>query len=196
VKNLEDIFSSVDKQMTADKNLVDKKQPPVDLWAKQFQGYCGDINIYIDAQGNWFHEGVVINRQALIKLFASILWHDNSDGLNQYFLITPAEKLKIKVADTPFVAVLSERQGMQLQVKTNLDEAIVIGAQHPVELRMYKGQRIPYVCIRYDLWARVGRTVYEQWLNTAIERQGVNDTNESKTLTLTSGDYLFVVARE
>ncbi len=182
--------------MAADKNLADKKQPPIDLWAKLTHAHCGDINIYIDVEGKWFHENSPINRQTLVKLFASILWHDNSDGLNQYFLITPAEKLKIKVADTPFVAVLSEIYDSQWQVTTNLDETIVIGAQHPVELRTYKGQRLPYVCIRYDLWARVSRTVYLQWLHAAIEAQSEGKAKQPITLTLASGDYLFDVATE
>ena len=186
---------SVTKEIGVDVGIKDKKPPPVDLWAKQLQAHCGEIDIVIDAQGKWFHEGDPINRQALIKLFASVLWHDKIEGLGQYFLITPAERLQIKVDDAPFIAVLSELVGSQWQVTTNLDESVVIGEQHRVELRLYKGQWLPYVCIRYDLWARASRVVYEQWINAALDKYGFEDHEQPIALTLTSGDYLFDVAK-
>lgn len=195
MKDLEKILAPVNKEMAANNKAAGKKSPPVDLWAKQLQPHCGEIDIVIDTQGKWFHEGDPINRQALVKLFASILWHDKSEGLSQYFLINPAEKLQIKVDDTPFIAVLSELVDSQWQVTTNLDEKVVIGKQHPVELRWYKGQWLPYVCIRYDLWARTSRAVYEQWMNTALDKQGVGDDEQPIALALTSGDYLFDVAK-
>lgn len=195
MKGLEEILAPVNKEMAANKEASGKKPPPVDLWAKQSQPHCGEIDIVIDTQGKWFHEGDPINRRALVKLFASILWHDKSEGLGQYFLITPAERLQIKINDTPFIAVLSELVDSQWQVTTNLDERIIIGEQHPVELRLYKGQWLPYVCIRYDLWARASRAVYEQWMNTALDKQGFDDNEQPIVLTLASGDYLFEVAK-
>jgi hypothetical protein len=59
---------------------------------------------------------------------------------------------------------------------------------------MYKGQWLPYVRIRYDLWARVSRAVYEQWINAALDGQGGDDETVPATLTLASRDYLFDVA--
>lgn len=195
MKDLERILAPINKDVSANKEASGKKPPPVDLWAKQSQPHCGEIDIVIDAQGKWFHEGGPINRQALVKLFASILWHDKSEGLSQYFLITPAERLQIKVDDAPFIAVLSELVGSQWQVTTNLDESVVIGEQHRVELRLYKGQWLPYVCIRYDLWARASRVVYEQWMNAALDKHGFDDHEQPIALTLTSGDHLFDVAK-
>ncbi|MFT7492328.1 MAG: hypothetical protein ACI80S_001929 [Pseudohongiellaceae bacterium] len=194
MKNLEAVLAPINQVMIANNSAAGKTPPPIDQWALQAQAHCGEINIYIDARGKWFHEGDPINRQSLVKLFASILWHDNSAGVSQYFLITPAERLQIKVEDTPFVAVLSDALDSQWQVSTNLDETVVIGKQHPVELRMYQGQWLPYVCIRYDLWARVSRAVYEQWINAALDKQGEDHQAVSVTLTLASGDYLFKVA--
>jgi hypothetical protein len=194
VKNLEEILAPINKELTANNGAVAKKPPPVHQWVLQSQAHCGEINIYIDARGKWFHEGGPINRQSLVKLFASILWHDSSTGISQYFLITPAEKLQIKVDDTPFIAVLSDVLNSQWQVITNLDEKVIIGEQHPVELRIYKGQWLPYVRIRYDLWARVSRTVYEQWINAALDGQCGDDETVPATLTLASRDYLFDVA--
>ena len=84
---------------------IEKQQrPPVDKWHPE---HVGKIDIRIDTQGFWFHEGDPISREKLVRLFASILWFekeaegDRADGLNQslvtgrYYLVTPVEKLAI-----------------------------------------------------------------------------------------------------
>lgn len=71
---------------------------PTELWDPP---YCGEIPIHIAANGDWFYQGSQIKRQALVKLFASVLVVEDDD----YFLVTPAEKVKITVEDTPFVIV-------------------------------------------------------------------------------------------
>ena len=72
--------------------------PPVEQWNPPF---CGDIDMEIQRDGTWFYEGTPIGRPALVKLFASILIRE--DG--KYFLVTPVEKVGIRVQDAPFVAV-------------------------------------------------------------------------------------------
>ena len=44
--------------------------PPVDLWTPELSG---DIDIRIDREGRWFHEGSEFQRKPLVKLFSSIL---------------------------------------------------------------------------------------------------------------------------
>ena len=63
----------------------------------------GEIDIRIAADGNWYHEGRRFQRSSLVKLFASVLRREQED----YFLVTPAEKLRIQVEDAPFVATLA-----------------------------------------------------------------------------------------
>lgn len=170
-------------------------QPPVDQWHPD---RVGEIDIHINSQGHWFHEGDPIQRASLVKLFASILWHE--DG--QYFLVTPAEKLAIKVDDTPLLINQCELiEGVWL-VTDNVLNQTVVDAEHPVELRDFNGQALPYVNLRYDIWARVSRGVYTQWVEHALEQQPVADVQSQNNiesmqqhgLMLQSGDYEFLVA--
>ena len=68
------------------------------LWNPPF---CGDIDMRIARDGTWFYLGTPIGRPALVKLFSTILRRDGDD----YFLVTPVEKVGITVDDAPFVAV-------------------------------------------------------------------------------------------
>ncbi len=70
--------------------------PPVEQWDPP---YCGEIDIQIKADGSWFYNGSVIKRRPLVKLFASVLKLEGED----YFLVTPVEKVKIVVDDAPLV---------------------------------------------------------------------------------------------
>ena len=166
------------------KQLERQSKPPVHLWKPET---VGTIDIEIDAQGNWFHEGGSIQRPALVKLFASVLWHQDQ----QHFLITPVEKLAIKVEDAAFIAQHAELIDGAWVVTTNVDEQLIIGADIPVELREYQGQWIPYINVRYDLWARVSRSVYYEWVTRAAEQQ----KTEQEPLVLTSLAYEFEVAK-
>ena len=166
MSQLEQIIAQIDQQ----------KRPPVHLWRPSLQG---EIDIEIDAQANWFHEGGQIKRPELVRLFSSILWHEDQ----QHFLVTPAEKLKIRVQDSPFVIQSAEYLEGRWVVTDNTAQSVIVGDRHPVSLREYQGQQLPYIKIRYDLWARVSRAVYYQWVTDAMN-EGVEDD-----LALFSGDY-------
>ena len=62
----------------------------------------GDMDMCIDRNGDWQHEGSTIQRDSLVRLFASILRLE-ADG--HYYLVTPVEKLGIKVEDAPFLVI-------------------------------------------------------------------------------------------
>jgi len=164
--------------------IAEQKQPPVHKWTPD---YCGEIDIRIDDQANWFHEGEPIIRHELVKLFSSILWFE--DG--QYFLVTPVEKLAIQVADVPFVVQQLEwlDDDAIWLATTNTDERIIIGEQNPVELRPYGEALLPYIKVRYDLWARPTRSIYYQWVSDALDQIDETDTN----IVLTSAGYHFSI---
>jgi len=167
-------------------------QPPVDTWKPK---HVGEIDIKIDSQGFWFHEGDPISRDKLVALFASILWAED----DQHFLVTPAEKLKIQVQDVPYVVHQAEFVDGAWVAVTNTHEQVIIGESNPVQLREYQSphqkqgqaQWVPYVNVRYDLWARVNRSIYYQWVEAALEHQA----SEGSPLILSSQGYEFEVAR-
>src|SRR5258708_7764802 len=75
-----------------------KGLPPVHLWNPPF---CGDLDMRIGSDGTWFYMGTPIGRPALVRLFSTILKRENG----KHFLVTPVEKVGIRVDDAPFLAV-------------------------------------------------------------------------------------------
>lgn len=170
-----------------DQQVAQFTQPPVHEWQPKM---VGEIDIRIDAQGVWYHEGGVIARPRLVRLFASILWHEAP----QYFLVTPVEKLAIDVDDVPFLVQQVLFEGDAWTVETNTGDRCQVGVDHPVELRQFQGAWIPYVRIRYDLWARLSRACYQHWVEAAVRQIG-DDYRDGDTLSLSSQGIEFPVAK-
>src|SRR6201992_290372 len=105
----------------------EKGLPPVHLWNPPF---CGDLDMRIAADASWYYMGTPIGRPALVRLFSTILKRE--DG--KYFLVTPVEKVGIRVDDAPFMAVemrtSSAAQGRLLQFRTNVDDWVDCDAAH------------------------------------------------------------------
>ncbi|TPQ51365.1 DUF1285 domain-containing protein, partial [Prosthecomicrobium hirschii] len=99
--------------------------PPVDRWNPPF---CGDIDMRIAADGTWFYMGTPIGREALVRLFASVLRRDE-DG--RTYLVTPVEKCGIRVDDAPFLAVEMQAVGAEAEQKlvfrTNVGDIVEAG---------------------------------------------------------------------
>ena len=163
-------------------------QPPVHLWKPD---NIGEIDIHIDSQGVWSHEGSPITREPLVRLFASILWYENG----QTYLVTPVEKLRIQVDDVPFVVHQMEYVDEAWVAVINTHEQVIISSDNPVELRKFNQQWVPYLNVRYDLWARVNRSIYVQWVNEALERNSRHLREEGQAITLSSKGYEFEVAK-
>ena len=136
--------------------------PPVHLWNPP---NCGDIDIRIARDGRWFHEGSPIGREALVRLFSTVLRRD-PDGV---YLVTPGEKLRITVEDAPFTAVRVDRVGGALRFLTNLGDEVEAGPDHPirVETDAATGEPAPYVNVRGGLEARLSRPVFYELVEMA-----------------------------
>ena len=133
-------------------------------------------DIRITADGVWYHEGRPIRRPALVKLFASVLQRDEA---GDYWLITPAERGRIKVEDAPFVAVAAEWRGDALWLRTNLDDWVEVNADHPIRVAYGKegapgGTEAPrpYVMVYRGLEALIARQIFYELAESAVERSG------------------------
>lgn len=119
-----------------------------------------DFGISIDYDGTWYHQGGRIERIKLVKLFASILTRLD-DG--EYWLVTPAERGRIKVADVPFVIARADIEGegrdRKITVHTNLDEVMPLDAEHPLRMGGPEGDT-PYIRVGGNLEARINRPVF------------------------------------
>ncbi|HEX8901060.1 DUF1285 domain-containing protein [Vitreimonas sp.] len=149
----------------------DKGPPPVDKWNP---AHCGDIGMEIMADGMWKHEGTRITREALVKLFASILRKD-ADG--QTYLVTPVEKIVVKVEDAPFVAIRADRVGegrdQSIVFTTNVGDIVQAGPEHPLRVATRgEAEPRPYVHVRGRLEARVLRAPFYELVDWAETRDG------------------------
>ena len=132
---------------------------PVHLWDAPF---CGDLDMRIAADGTWHYLGSPIGRPAMVRLFASVLKREG----DSYFLVTPAEKVGIKVDDAPFLAVEMETQGAGAErtmiFRTNVDDVVRCDAEHSLRFEPEAGTGgiKPYIHVRRDLWALVTRALF------------------------------------
>jgi len=145
--------------------------PPVHLWNPPF---CGNIDMRIARDGTWFYQGTPIGRPALVRLFSSIIRRDGEE----YFLVTPVEKVGITVDDAPFVAVDFEREGQgegqALTFVTNVGDRAVAGPDHPIRVLRdpNTGEPSPYVHIRANLEALIDRKSFYRLIDLG-EQQGL-----------------------
>lgn len=140
--------------------------PPVHLWNP---AHCGEIDIVIKRNGLWFHEGTPIGREALVRLFSTVLRKD-PDGI---YLVTPVEKMKITVEDAPFVAVRVDRVGAALKFLTNVGDEVEAGPENTirVETDSATGEPAPYLHVRRGLEALIARPVFYELVDMAEERE-------------------------
>lgn len=133
---------------------------------------CGDIDMRIARDGTWHYMGSPIGRMPLVKLFASVL---NLDDSGDFWLITPAEMCRIQVDDAPFCAVemMIEGEGERqtLRFRTNLDDFVTAGPDHPVRIEADPdtGEPAPYIMVRDRLEALIGRSVFYELVEYGTE---------------------------
>src|SRR4029453_10916526 len=173
----------LDGVIAAAKQAPGRGLPPVHLWNPP---HCGEIDIVIRKDGLWFHEGTPIGREALVRLFSTVLRKD-PDG---FHLVTPVEKMKITVEDAPFIAVRVDRVGDALRFLTNVGDEVEAGPDNAIRVEQDEdGAPRPYLHVRRGLEALIARPVFYELVELAEER----DTAQGPTLGVSSNGGWFVV---
>lgn len=166
--------------------------PPVDKWNPPF---CGDLDMEIRADGTWFYMGTPIGRAPLVRLFSTVLRKDE-DG--RTYLVTPVEKVGIRVVDAPFLAVemqVTEVDGRQvLTFRTNVGDVLEAGADHPIRFEIKgEGRELkPYLHVRGRLEALVTRAV----MYDLVELGETIDIDGVPMFSIRSGSNAFPVMPE
>ncbi|MEQ3632490.1 DUF1285 domain-containing protein [Thalassolituus sp.] len=137
------------------------KLPPVMSWNPELSG---DMDMVIRKDGTWWHEGVKIERKKLVQVFSTILRKESDD----YFLLTPVEKWRIRVEDLPFVVNMIERDQGGLFAALNIDGVVEITTDN-FALSELDGLMIPMIHIRDGLWARFSRNAYYQLIDECVD---------------------------
>ena len=136
-----------------------KGAAPVERWSPDF---CGDLDMEIKADGTWFYLGTPIGRMPLVQLFSTVLRKDE-DG--RTYLVTPVERVGIRVVDAPFVAVEMDVSGtgarQVITFRTNVGDVVEAGPGNPLRFvdEDATGGLKPYVLVRGRLEALVARPV-------------------------------------
>jgi uncharacterized protein len=143
-----------------------RKLPPVSQWDPP---KSGDSEMRIAADGRWFHQGGEITRPAMVRAFSTLL---RREGDGSYWLVTPQEKLLIKVEDVPFMAVEVQHKGAGrdagLAFRLNTDDIVIAGPDNNIMLRNYDSVDIPYLHVRSGLWARASRPLHYELIELAL----------------------------
>lgn len=185
--NLEQLFSD----LISNQEQSAKKYPPTHLWNPE---KSGDMDLVIDREGRWIHEGREIKRSEIVKLFSTILKFEQG----RYFLVTPVEKWQIKVDIAPFFITQARREirGSQqaIMLTTSTDNLIILGEKNPIRIdQSIEGETIPLVKVRENLMGLISRPVYYQlidWCEAVSVPDGDNYlTLKSMGITFNLGQF-------
>ena len=155
LKVIADAEKAGENKQTGEKGL-----PPVHLWEPD---YCGDIGMKIARDGQWYYANSPISRKKLVRLFSTILRHDE-DG--EHYLVSPVEKIRVEVEDAPFVATLMQVTGQGkeqvLRFETNVGDFTEAGPEHPLRFELDEATEAPspYIHVRARLEALISRAVF------------------------------------
>ncbi len=136
--------------------------PPVESWDPALSG---DMDCQIKRDGSWWLDQEPLKNARLQRLFSTILKREKED----YFLVTPVEKWRIKVEDLPFMIVELDifHKGTTeqlIELKTNVGDSFSIDSEHIIDTSQIPGleddQAIPFVRVRSNLMARFNRNTY------------------------------------
>lgn len=181
--------------------------PPLEKWHPKD---IADMDLVIKANGEWWHEGGKMTRQSLVDLFATILWKEEDQGVTEYFLKTPVQKIRIQVEDAPLlindVGIVNEGHTSWLEFTTTTGDVVRLDNEHSITLKAYnpnadstgsdnsedqnshqavgiEAQVRPYMPVRNGLTALIGRNTFYH----LTEIGQLTEQNGETILTLQSG---------
>ena len=183
--------------------------PPLENWHPKD---ITDMDLVIRANGEWWHEGGQMTRQSLVNLFATILWKEDNDGVAEYFLKTPVQKLRIQVEDAPLlindVGIVQEGETSWLEFTTTTGDVVRLDNEHVVLLKTYEPQSSstdnhtvdteaktesqvrPYIPVRNGLMALIGRNTFYH----LTEIGELTENGGETILTLQSGGHAYSIS--
>jgi len=181
--------------MSDDKNLTNIAQylkdaqgshkrsiPPLEQWQPK---HCGAMDVKVLANGEWWHEGQLIKRQAMIDLFSTVLWKEEG----KFYLKTPVEQIEIEVEDEPFFVNQVDQVEINgktyLQLTTTTQDIVIVDEAHSIFMRAFGDEIRPYVHVRFGLNAVIQRAAFLH----LVEMGELAENSDGETvLSLKSGD--------
>ena len=157
--------------------------PPLEQWHPK---HCGKMDLRVKANGEWWHEGQLIKRQALLDLFSKVLWKE----AGKFYLKTPVEQIEIEVEDEPLLVNQVDQIDIDgqsyLQLITTNQDVVIVDQEHPIFMRDFQGEMRPYVHVRFGINALIQRQAFFH----LIEYGELLENEQGDTiLSLESGDF-------
>ncbi len=150
--------------------IAERRLPPVGRWDPP---HCGHSRMRIARDGSWFHDGALIQRPAMVRLFSTVLRRE-PDG--RHMLVTPVEKLDIDVESTAFraIAMTTAGEGRDRSIGFELDsgDALLLGPEHPLTVVVTDNGPSPRIAVRHGLEAELARPVYYELAELALGEGG------------------------
>ena len=177
-KNLTNIAQYIKDAQGSHKRSI----PPLDQWQPK---HCGTMDLKVLANGEWWHEGQLIKRQAMIDLFSTVLWKE--DG--KFYLKTPVEQIEIEVEDEPLFVGQADQVEIDgksyIQLTTTTQDVIIVDKEHPIFMRTFGDEQRPYVHVRFGINALIQRAAF---LHLVKMGELVENSEGDTVLNLKSGD--------
>ena len=146
-----------------------KKFPPVHLWNPEL---CEGQEIFINREGDWFYNNSEIKNQRLIQLFSSVLKKENDN----YFLVTPSEKVPVKVEIAPYVIINFDLlDNKVIKLDTNLEYSFYLDEVNTSRLIKYDNTYIPLVHVRNSIEGFFNRNTYYKLIDFALANNFIKD---------------------
>lgn len=143
---------------------ADDALPPVHLW---HPAETRDIGMRVTRDGTWWYQGSPVNRTRMVRMFARILRRE-PDG---YFLVTPAEKVRLEVEVAPLLAIRMEVRDAagvpEIAFETSTGDIVVADREHPVRMLGTPDEPLPVVEVRDGIEALIARSVYYELVEQA-----------------------------
>lgn len=171
--------SDVRSPLAAPDWVTERQPPPVERWHPE---HCGDIGMEIREDGSWWHDGSPIRRSELVQLFASILRLEEDQ---QYYLVTPVEKVIVSVALHPLRVIDAE------PLAGHSPEVLILtlntGGQIPLDRRHTltpepRAADAAYVTLDNGLTALFTRAAWYRLVNQADEKGSIISDGRSLSL--------------
>lgn len=171
--------SDVRSPLAAPDWVTERQPPPVERWHPE---HCGDIGMEIREDGSWWHDGSPIRRIELVQLFASILRLEEDQ---QYYLVTPVEKVIVSVALHPLRIIDAE------PLAGHSPEVLILtlntGGQIPLDRRHTltpepRAADAAYVTLDNGLTALFTRAAWYRLVNEADEKGSIMSDGRSLSL--------------
>ncbi len=140
---------------------------PVDRWDP---AHCGNSDMRIARDGTWYHQGSPISREAMVRLFSTVLRRE-SDG--SHVLVTPVEKLTIEVENTAFRALEMTMEGVgdarRIAFRLDSGDAVIAGPGHALTVVETDHGLSPRLAVRHGLEAELALPLYLELADIALE---------------------------